>query len=640
MKHLLPALLWLIAAGPGLRSSAQSTTEWQNKYAGERAVLLDHALHYTITVKDGQPQVQSRESQRILYLSVPPGTEISQYGFYHSGFHELQQYSAYTLTANSKKIRVTDFKTTDSKSNGIFYDDIKETTFDFPGVSPGSIGTLETAMTEKNPHLLTPFYFGLAIPVVHSELRISFPRTMSIKYLLKGIDSSRIQFSSETRHGEIIYTFTAKDMPAEKPYDDAPGRAWYATHLVFYIEKYADGQGKMVNYLSSPDDLYRLYLGYLKDINKEAGPELRHLVDSLCRDARTDEQKARNIYGWVQQHIKYIAFEQGMEGFIPRDANLVCSRRFGDCKDMSSILTTMLRTAGLHAWYTWIGTRDLPYTYTETPLPLVDNHMICTLRLDDKYLFLDGTDPYGIFGLPSIFTQGKQALVAIDDTSYKIVTVPVIAKETNLLTDSTILDLTETAGVIGRIAINYSGYYASVLQDRLAYSDARGIDEEMKTSLRRGSDKFHLESFHIGDRNDNAHLRITGAFTLQDYARHLDKEWYINMNLFKFYEHEEIDFPKRRMPVAYRFLGKSRYVVVLNLPSGYDVSYVPPGKTYTNPVWGFRMTYEQKDRQLIFTQEFDNDHLLLQPDQFADWNKVLENLFPLYRTTISLQKKP
>jgi len=39
------------------------------------------------------------------------------------------------------------------------------------------------------------------------------------------------------------------------------------------------------------------------------------------------------------------------------------------------------------------------------------------------------------------------------------------------------------------------------------------------------------------------------------------------------------------------------------------------------------------------TQSFENNHLLLQPDKFQAWNKVLENLFPLYKETISLSKK-
>ena len=638
MRRTFYLLAWTIVACAWLPANAQSTADLQQKYPGEQAVLLDHSMHYTITLKDGQPVVQSHEIQRLAYLSVQSGTEVSQYAFYHSGFHEIQQYSAYTLTADAKRIKVTDFKTSDSKSNGIFYDDIKETTFDFPAVAPGSIGTLETTMLDKNPHLLSPFYFGRGVPVVHSELQITFPRNMSIRYLLRGIDTANVQFSQESRHGDITYTFTAKDMPEEKPYEDAPGLAWYGTQLVFYIERYTNDQGKTVDYLASIADLYRLYLSYIKDINRQAGPELKHIVDSLCRNGRSQEEKARAIYGWVQHHIKYIAFEQGMEGYIPRDANLVCSRRFGDCKDMASILTLMLRTAGISAWYTWIGTRDLPYTYSETPSPIVDNHMICTIKLGDRYIFLDGTDPYCVFGMPSFAIQDKQALLAIDDSNYLVLTVPTPAKEENQLVDTTILDL-DAGGVKGTISTRCTGYYASTLQDRLSWADAKEIAKDMKFRLGRGSDKFTLDTFHIDDQKDNDHFHLSGVFTLQDYARQIGDEWYINMNLFKFYVNQEIEYPKRKMPIEFRFRGQRKYVVILNIPAGYEVEEVPAGKTYRNAVWGFTMNYEKKGRQLIFTQEFDGDHLLLQPNQFSDWNKVLENLFPQYRTTIALQKK-
>jgi hypothetical protein len=619
--------------------TAQVPAAIENKFPGEQEVMLEHAVHYSITLKDGQPEVKSEEKQQILYLSSQANSRMSRFGFSHSGFHQVQQYSAYTTTADSKKIKVTDFKTTDSKSDEVFYDDVKETTFDFPALAPGAVGTLETTMQEKDPHLLAPFFFSWGIPVVHAELKISFPKDMQIHYVLKGMDTARIRFTRETRHGETTFTFRADSLAAVRAYGDAPDIRWFVPHVIFFIEKYTDQQGKTLSYLSSPDDLFHLYLGHLKEINKEANPPLRHIVDSLCKNVATPEGKARAIYAWVQQNVKYIAFEQGMEGFVPRDANLVCTRRFGDCKDMSSILTLMLRTAGIPAWYTWIGTRMLPYTYTETPLPLVDNHMICTIRLGDRYVFLDGTDPNCIFGMPSSGIQDKQALVALDDSTYKILTVPTPSKEINRLVDTTTLELTRN-GLKGHISMDHYGYYSNLLQDHLIYSNEKEIDQLIKPRFRRGSDKFNLDSFRIGDRNDHAHIRITGDFTLQDYARQVGNEWFINMNLFKSYLHEEIDYPRRTMPIEFPFLGQRINVVILNIPPGYEVTYLPPGKTYHNAVWGFTMNYEQKGRQLIFTQEFDDDHLILQPSEFADWNKVLENLYPLYHSTISLQKNP
>jgi hypothetical protein len=629
--------LLLIAALPCC-VRAQSTEAIQQKYPGESAVVLNNSIFYKISLQGGQPLVQSEETNQILYLSASSGAYLSKYGFTHSGFNELQQYAAYTRTAADKKVKVANFTTTDSKSNGIFYDDVKETSFDFPDVAPGAVGNLQLSLLHKDPHLLSPFYFTRQIPVVSAELKISFPKDMSLKYVIKGDHADKVVFTREDKHGEIVYTFHVKDMDGERAYEDAPDGDWYATQVIFFIEKYQDENGQTVHYLSSPDDLYRLDHGYLTNINKSVSPGLQHVVDSLCRNATTPEEKARRIYGWVQENVKYIAFEQGMEGFVPRDANLVCDRRFGDCKDMSSILTFMLRTAGLSAYYTWVGTRALPYTYIETPTPIVDNHMICTIRLKDQYIFLDGTDPNCVFGMPTEFIQDKQALVAIDDSNYKILTVPVPPKETNQLTDSTFLEMTDQ-GLQGRIGVDLTGYYSMRLQGALAGMNEKNYQEYMKERLHRGSNKFHLDTFRVEDLKNKGHIRLHGDFTLQDYAKHIGNEWYLNMNLFKFYVHEEIDYPKRKMPIEYDFLNKRKYVIVLHIPPGYQVSYLPAGKSFHNAVWGFDCSYEQKGDLLILTQEFDNDHLQLRNDQFADWNKVLENLYPLYKESISLSKK-
>ncbi len=137
-----------------------------------------------------------------------------------------------------------------------------------------------------------------------------------------------------------------------------------------------------------------------------------------------------------------MAFEQGMEGFIPRDASLVCARRFGDCKDMSSILKIMMQYAGIPSYFTWIGTRDLAYNFSDLPLPLVSNHMICTIKLNGKYIFLDGTDPNCVFGFPSWAIQDKEAMISINEKEYKILRVPIVEKSENTETDSTWLELT------------------------------------------------------------------------------------------------------------------------------------------------------------------------------------------------------
>ncbi len=226
-----------------LLGHTQSIDQIKQKYPGERAVMLNHSMAYTISISEGQPKVQSNETDQILYLSDEAGAYLSRYGFIHSSLSELQQYEAYTRMANDKKVKVSDFTTSDSKSDGVFYDDVKETSFDFPAIAPGAIGNLEVSILHKDPHFLSPFFFTHTLPVINSELKISFPKEMSVKYKILGDDSGRISVSQQTRHGETIYTFSAKDLAGERAYADAPDSRWYASHVVFYIEKYQDETG-------------------------------------------------------------------------------------------------------------------------------------------------------------------------------------------------------------------------------------------------------------------------------------------------------------------------------------------------------------------------------------------------------------
>lgn len=618
-------------------SAAQSAEEIKKKFPGNDAVVLNSNLYYKIKIEDGKPKVESKDLQQLLYLSANAAAYLGRYGFSHSSFHKVLDYEAYTQTAENKKIKVTDFKTSDNQSNSVFYDDVKETVFDFPGVTAGSVGTLKLSISHEDPHLLSPFYFSRRIPVINSELTISFPKDMKIKYLLKGNDTSKIAVNLESKKNENIYTFKVSDLAPEGRYADAPDNAWYSPHVVFYIENYKNEKGETVSYLSNIKDLFELDKTFVKNINKEIGSDLQHVIDSLTLHVTSAEEKARKIYSWVQQNIKYVAFEAGMEGFVPRDANLICSRRFGDCKDMSSILTTMLNKAGVTAYYTWIGTRDIPYQYTEVPTTIVDNHMICTIKLGDKYFFLDGTDPFCVFGFPSYAIQGKEALAMVADDEYKILNVPIIEKEKNTLVDSTIMELSDKT-LKGVISINMQGYFAQSMQGTLTYTDEKDLQERLKGNFNRGSNKFTIASVETGNRSDKNKIRLTAQFTLQDYAKKIGDEYYINLNLLRLFEHQEIDFPRRKAPIEYSYLFTKKYVTVLKIPDGYKVSYLPQSKSYHNEVWGFDLTYEQKGNQIIVTQQYNNDFLLLTPDKFEQWNKVLEQLLPLYKESVSLSK--
>lgn len=178
---LFPAILY-----------AQSVEEISKQFPGDKAVMLNKVLEYSIVVKDGQPVVDSHSIQQIEFLDGNAASYMGNFGFSQSNFQQAVAYEAYTRTPDEKKLKVSDFKTSDDKESFVFYDDVKETRFNFPSVEPGAVGNLDVTYHDKDPHLLTPFYFASYIPVINSELKITVSKDVTLKYKLMGLDTSKI----------------------------------------------------------------------------------------------------------------------------------------------------------------------------------------------------------------------------------------------------------------------------------------------------------------------------------------------------------------------------------------------------------------------------------------------------------------
>jgi hypothetical protein len=228
-------------------------------------------------------------------------------------------------------------------------------------------------------------------------------------------------------------------------------------------------------------------------------------------------------------------------------------------------------------------------------------------------------------------------MIGLSAEEYKIVTVPAPGKDKNVINDTTWLQLTPD-GIKGTIDRKLQGYYAMNEYGELMYVNEKDLKEHFKDEFSRGSNKFQLDTFRIRRRPTNNEIIISADFKLPDYSKKLGNDYFLNLNLFKLYQGSRLEIPERKVPLANSFKYSRRYVTILNIPDGYKLSYLPKSKSYHNKVWGFDLNYEQKDNQVILIQQFDNENMVITNDQFALWNNVLDNLFPLYKEILSLSK--
>ncbi|MCG8697678.1 MAG: DUF3857 domain-containing transglutaminase family protein, partial [Bacteroidales bacterium] len=384
-------------------------------YPGETIIKLNKEVNIDISHDGIDYQMERTRSEQMLYLKNTIGQNPEQ-STYTSHFVELLDYEANSFVIEGdkyKKLNVNKYQEKTDIDGYIFHDDSKEYIFTFPGIGEGTITELKTTHKIHNPRMLTSLLLQEFYPIHNLKITIIFDKHINIKLVKRNIPENDYIIEESTKRGKKRITITKKHIKPI-PFDEyQPDIHHFAPHVIPIITSY-ENNGKLENVLNTTDDLYGWYYTFIENLQEDLDHKaLKTIVDEVTNENMSEFEKVEQLFYWIQRNIKYIAFEEGEGGFIPRKPNEVLSKRYGDCKDNTSLLHALLKVAGIDSYYTWIGTRDLPYSYGEFASPIIDNHMILSYKHKDTWYFLDGTGNYQNINVPTSFIQGKEALIAI-----------------------------------------------------------------------------------------------------------------------------------------------------------------------------------------------------------------------------------
>lgn len=621
------------------QSSFAQIEEAKSAFPDEDVLYGEYHKTLTIQKTTGEPTAVSKYDIDIIMLTDKINNMVNNYTVYHSGFNQLTNLNAYSKIPAGKKyksVKVTEQKTTNSSSSSIFYDDSKETQVHFPALTQHAIAHLDYNLLHKDAHLITPFHAPAGMPTMNLSYSVIVPDGIDIRYLVKNDPENAFVFTKTKQGKATLYKWEIKNYKPIERYGNAPDFRYFNPHVIVHITGFQSDKG-YVRFLSNLDDLYKWNFAFTKDINVKPDPAIKSLVDSLTNGVEDKFTKASLIYRWVQEHIRYIAFEDGLQGFIPRQATDIYQKRYGDCKDMSSMLVQMLRDAGLKAYFTWIGTRDIPYQYNDVPLPIVDNHMIAAMELDGKWYFLDATNSYSDLLLPPSAIQGKEALIGIDENNYKIVVVPIADAEKNMIVDSTFIKLNDK-GITGFQKVDYFGYFGLDVLTSIKYRNEKDKEKYVKSRMGKGSNKFMLGKFTINNNYPaSKDANISAEFEIPDYSKKIGDEYYINLNLEKLMDHNSLFPEKRKIPFENEFKYHILQHHILEIPENYKVSHIPEDLAFENDIVFIQIKYKLHENSIIATQEIRSKKLMLFPEDFEKWNEPIKLTIPKNKESVVLK---
>ena len=382
------------------------------------------------------------------------------------------------------------------------------------------------------------------------------------------------------------------------------------------------------------------YYSLVSGINQqEKDQDLEALVASLTEGKTDDLEKVKAIYYWTQKNIKYIAFEYALGGFIPREANDVFQKKYGDCKDNSSILSEMLSIAGLEGNLTWIGTREIPYTYEDVPTPAVDNHMILSYEHNGETYYLDATGRYVSIDYPTSFIQGKEALVTYGKGKFKVKQVPVMAPEKSQLIDRTFVRI-DGNKLIGKSTATLSGYLKqNIFYDLELKKKEKDILDFYNGYFQKGSNKFLIQSFKEENKYSyDKDFQLSYDFTISDYVQTVGSEIFINPHFNQ--KAKRFKTKKdRKNDVEYDFKRQYSYTNTIAIPDGFTVDYLPSNVALDSDFVSVNINYQQKEGQIVVQSNVIWKALYLNLEHQKEVNAIIKKAQKAYKEIIILKKQ-
>ena len=179
----------------------------------------------------------------------------------------------------------------------------------------------------------------------------------------------------------IVYSWTN---PSLRSYDtDADVPSWFDKSPTVYITEYKNW-AEVINWGIKTFNNYQFSLP----------AALSQKIDAWRHQAKGDKDLFTNFANrFVQNEIRYLGLEIGVNTHQPHDPAVVFNQRFGDCKDKAFLLTAILRQEGIPASIALVSTDIRGKLANIAPSPRDFDHAIVAIRrAKGTYTYIDPTN--------------------------------------------------------------------------------------------------------------------------------------------------------------------------------------------------------------------------------------------------------
>jgi len=361
-----------------------------------------------------------------------------------------------------------------------------------------------------------------------------------------------------------------------------------------------------------------MYCTRLEEHRPDPTPEITAKAQELVAGAPDFYTKVKNITEYIQKNIEYFVVERGIGGWQAHPAGDIFRNRYGDCKDKTTLLISMLQAVGIQAYYVPVDDRrgvvdpkapsyfgNHMITAIEIPAGVNDPRLeaVATARDGKRYLIFDPTNERTPAGnLPSYLQGGYGILSAGPDS--QLIALPVLGPDANGTDRKGSFTLSADGVLTGSVDTLHSGPEGADFRMFLKYTDTRERNEFWEKYVSRDLPGVTLNSFDFAQPPSlDKPMEFHYSVTVPQYAQTAGPLLLVRPRVVG-EDSIVFDDQPRTVPIDLEATGRWRDSFDITLPPGYVVDETPDPVDVDTDFASYHSSVSAKGNVLHYQREY------------------------------------
>lgn len=562
------------------------------------AVVRSHKIHVAL---NSPKEMQAIEERVITVLNKKGDDHVDTYMYYDGGLKikRLEVLVYDDLGKIIKKVKKNDFRDVSAVDGGTLYSDSRVKYFEYTPIKYPYTIVFKSEMNTSNTAFIQPFmpvsdYF---LSVEHSAYTIDFPETITLRKKEENLDGFEIV--KDVKANSIFYEI--KNIEAVKPEHYSPSFRSIVPKVLFSSKQFTlEGvQTEVENWDEFGKWMYNDLIRPTDDIPESTITRIKNLV----KDEKEDIDKAKKIYKYIQDKVRYISVQVGIGGWKPFNTSQIDELGYGDCKGLTNYTMSLLNAVGIQSNYSVVYAGRSKKNIQKDFASIQGNHVILNIpRENEDDIWLECTSQKLPFGFIGDFTDDRDVLV-ITPEGGKI-------KHTKKYTTQE-----NTQNINGHYSISNNGAIdvkVNISSKGIQYDDKYWLETETQRDLDvhykkrwKYVNNMHINSMTINNDKDNIEFNENIVFNASNYSKIIGDRMLLSINALNRNTHIPDRYRNRKLPLLISRGFKDIDVIEIKLPENFKAEMLPEIQTIENKFGTYKAEVIIKDENtLIYKREF------------------------------------